>query len=148
MKINVLVDKMENIVGCSQVGIVKANDKTEIELGIIAGPEQSIHEIEIDDNLMNCESNKIQQIARSKLDNLPGQTLKKLKNENRRANLQDKKSQPPLIGVHSQRLDKMSMDAAELEALSTGCYQTLYITMDLSLILLNYTYFLLGTGAA
>jgi hypothetical protein len=99
MKINVLVDKMENIVGCSQVGIVKANDKTEIELGIIAGPEQSIHEIEIDDNLMNCESNKIQQIARSKLDNLPGQTLKKLKNENRRANLQDKKSQPPLIGV-------------------------------------------------
>jgi len=76
MKINVLIDKLGNIVGYSQVGIAKVNDGTEIEMGIIAGPEQSLHEIEIDDNLIGNKE-KLHQILSTKLGNLPGQTSKK-----------------------------------------------------------------------
>jgi hypothetical protein len=75
MKLNVIVDKMGNIVGSSQVGTVKADDGTEIETGVIAGAEQSVYEIEVDDNIMKRSIDEIQQeiskTLSSKLSNHP-----------------------------------------------------------------------------
>jgi hypothetical protein len=75
MKLNVILDKMGNIVGSSQVGTVKTDEGTEIETGVIAGSEQSIYEIEVDDNIMKRSNDEIQQEIRkmlsSKLGNNP-----------------------------------------------------------------------------
>ncbi len=122
MKISVLVDKMGNVVGSSQIGIVKVHDGIEIEMGIIAGPEQSSHEIEIDDDLIKGNNDKFQQILSAKLGNLPGQTLKKLTKDQTRPNLRDKESHPPLIGVHPQISKKIPMEIAELETPARGQY--------------------------
>jgi hypothetical protein len=75
MKLNVIVDKMGNIIGSSQVGTLKADDGTEFETGVLPGAEQSIHEIEVDDNIMKRSINEIQQeiskTLSSKLGNHP-----------------------------------------------------------------------------
>ena len=61
MKLNVVVDKTGKIVGSSQVGVMKADDGTQIELGVIAGPEQTIHEIEVGDDIMRRPIAEVQQ---------------------------------------------------------------------------------------
>ena len=74
MKLNVIVDKMGNIIGSSQVGTL-TDDGTEFETGVLPGAEQSIHEIEVDDNIMKRSINEIQQeiskTLSSKLGNHP-----------------------------------------------------------------------------
>jgi hypothetical protein len=59
MKLYVVRDKDGNILGSSQVGTVKDDKGTEIEQGIIAGPYQSLDEIEVDDSVMRGNADEI-----------------------------------------------------------------------------------------
>jgi hypothetical protein len=61
MKLYVVRDKDGNIIGSSQVGTVKDDKGTEIELGIIAGPNQSVDEVEVDDSITKGNADEIHQ---------------------------------------------------------------------------------------
>ena len=61
MKLHVIVDKNDNVIGSSQAGNVKTSEGVEIKLGITPGPEQSLHEIEVDDNVLKGTTEEIHQ---------------------------------------------------------------------------------------
>jgi len=52
MKLNVIVDEDGNVIGTSQAGSIKIDNGTEVKLGVIAGPGQTIYELEVDDSIL------------------------------------------------------------------------------------------------
>ena len=49
MQLTVIVDDRGSIVGTAQAGKLRAQDGHEVEFGIVAGPGQSIHNVEVPD---------------------------------------------------------------------------------------------------
>jgi hypothetical protein len=60
MKMNVIVDKMGNVVGAARVGSMKADDGTKIEVGVIPEVGQTVYELDVSDELMSADPDKIQ----------------------------------------------------------------------------------------
>jgi hypothetical protein len=61
MKLNVIIDKFGNIVGSGQVGKVRTADGQDIELNLLPGAEQTVHQIEVADSVMKRSPEEIHQ---------------------------------------------------------------------------------------
>jgi ABC-type branched-subunit amino acid transport system ATPase component len=60
MKLNVIIDNSGNVTGAFQSGPTKLKDGPELRAGVVAEPNNIIHEIEVPDNLVTQPAARIQ----------------------------------------------------------------------------------------
>jgi alkyl hydroperoxide reductase subunit AhpC len=59
MKLNIIVDKMGDVVGAFGSGSAKVEDGSELRGGVIVDPDKTVHEIEIQDTVLTQPSAKV-----------------------------------------------------------------------------------------
>jgi hypothetical protein len=52
MKLSVIVDRLGNVVGSFRAGPIKLQDGSELQGGVVPGPEEVIHEIDVPEELV------------------------------------------------------------------------------------------------
>jgi hypothetical protein len=73
VRLNVIVDREGNILGTAQVGIARLEDGRELEIGMVPGPGQTIHEVDVPDELRELSPEEVhQRVAESVGPRLPG----------------------------------------------------------------------------
>jgi hypothetical protein len=73
VRLNVIVDREGNILGTAQVGIARLEDGTELEIGMVPEPGQTIHEVDVPDELRELSPEEVhQRVAESIGPRLPG----------------------------------------------------------------------------
>jgi hypothetical protein len=59
MKLAVIVNETGSIVSTAQVGKIKAQDGHEVDFGVIAGPGQTLHEVEVPDSVIKGTATEV-----------------------------------------------------------------------------------------
>jgi hypothetical protein len=73
MRLNVIVDREGNILGTAQVGIARLEDGTELEIGIVPEPGQTIHVVDVSDDVRELSPEEVhQRVSQSLGPRLPG----------------------------------------------------------------------------
>lgn len=73
MRLHVVLDSEGNILGTAQVGIARLEDGTQLEIGMVPEPGQTIHEVEVPDELRELSPIEVhQRVAENLGRRLPG----------------------------------------------------------------------------